>query len=185
MFRNVKSLFIGLVAIAFMVGCGGARPGTADKSVVLSANAQTVYISSKATYTGPIAPNIKSECQIDSQVMTWIKKYGAQHNINVVINGKPKSTDMVLKISIVDAVSSGNAAVGHNKFVTISGKLYKGKKLTSSFKASRRSGGGYFGGYRGSCSVLGSCAKTLGRDTASWLVNPIDKSRLGDAYLIK
>lgn len=186
MFRNIKSVLMGLFVVSLMIGCGGPpTPGSSEKAVVLSADAKTVYVSSKATFKGPIAPNIKSECQIDSQVMTWIKNYSAKHNINVIIGAKPKAADTVLKITITDAMSTGNAAVGHNKYVTISGKLYKGKKLQSSFKASRRSGGGYFGGYRGSCSVLGSCAKTLGRDTALWLANPIDKSRLGDAYLIK
>ncbi|MCD6433261.1 MAG: hypothetical protein J7L21_04395 [Sulfurimonas sp.] len=186
MFRNIKSVLMGLVVISLMVGCGGPpAPSSSEKNVVLSSDAKTVYINSKATFTGAVASNIKAECQIDTQVMTWIKNYSAKHNINVIIGGKPSATESVLKISITDAVSSGNMAVGHNKFITISGKLYKGKKLTSSFKASRRSGGGYFGGYRGSCSVLGSCAKTLGKDTALWLANPIDKSRLGDAYLIK
>lgn len=186
MFRNIKSVLMGLVVVSLMIGCGGPpTPGSSEKKeVVLSPDAKTIYVTSKATFTGAIAPNIKSECQIDSQVMTWIKNYSAKHNINVIIDGKPKATDSVLKISITDAVSSGNMAVGHNKFIVISGKLYKGKKLTSSFKAARRSGGGYFGGYRSSCSVLGSCAKTLGKDTALWLVNPINKSKLGDAYLI-
>jgi hypothetical protein len=175
---------MGLVVFSFMVGCGGDKPSAPEKAAV-SANAKTVYISSKAKYDGPIAPNIKAECSIDSQVMTWIKTYAAKHNINVVINGKPKASDTVLEISIIDAHSSGNAAIGHNKYVTIAGKLYKDKKLQSSFKASRRSGGGFFGGYRGSCNVLGSCAKSLGRDTAGWLANPINKSKLGDTYLIK
>jgi hypothetical protein len=187
MFKNIKSLLMGLVVLSFMVGCGGGEPNAPEKSTAstVSADAKTVYISSKAKYEGPIAPNIRSECAIDSQVMTWIQKYAANHNINVVINGKPKASDTVLKISIIDAISAGNAGMGHNKYVTISGKLYKGKKLQSSFKAARRSGGGYFGAYRSSCSVLGSCAKTLGRDTAGWLVNPINKSKLGDTYLIK
>jgi len=184
MFKNIKSLLMGLVVLSFMVGCGGGEPSTPQKAEV-SADAKTIYISSKAKYDGPIAQNIKSECSIDSQVMTWIQKYAAKHNINVIINGKPKANDTVLKVSIIDAISSGNAGMGHNKYVVISGKLYKGKKLKSSFKAARRSGGGYFGAYRSSCSVLGSCAKTLGRDTAGWLVNPINKSKLGDDYLIR
>ncbi len=184
MFKNIKSLLVGLVVIFFMVGCGGGELSAPEKSSV-SADAKTVYISSKAKYDGPIAPNIKAECSIDSQVMTWIQKYAAKHNINVVINGKPKANDTVLKIYIIDAISAGNAGMGHNKYVTIYGKLYEGKKLKSSFKAARRSGGGYFGAYRSSCSVLGSCAKTLGRDTAGWLANPINKSKLGDSYLIK
>ena len=188
MFKNMKSLLLGLVVLSFMVGCAGGhpRPSHKPKQPPISADAKKVYISSKAIYNGPIAQNIKSECRIDSQVMTWIKKYSAKKNIDVIIDGKPKENDTVLKIDIIDAMSAGNAAVGHNKYVVISGKLYEGKKLKSSFKAARRSGGGYFvGAYRSSCSVLGSCAKTLGRDTSSWLVNPVNNEKIGDTYLIK
>ena len=33
----------------------------------------------------------------------------------------------------------------------------------------RNSGGGFGGGYKGSCSVLGRCTKALGKDIAGWL----------------
>ena len=185
MFRNIKSLLLALVVVSSMLGCGGAKSSVPQKNSV-SSSAKTVYISSKATYNGAIADNIKAECKIDSQVVKFIKSYAANNDINVVIDGKPKANDTVLKISITDAISGrGMGFGGHNKYVTISGKLYDGKKLKSSFKAARRSGGGYFGAYRTSCSVLGSCAKTLGRDTANWLANPSNNAKLGDAYLIK
>ncbi|MEA1892277.1 MAG: hypothetical protein U9N33_06145 [Campylobacterota bacterium] len=186
MFKNVKSLFIALVAVATMFGCQGPpRPGGEPAVAEVNADAKTIYISSKASFADGVAPNIKKECTIDAQVMKFIKAYAANHNINVIVDGKPKPSDTVLKVSIVEAISAGNAGVGHNKYITISGELYDGKTLQSSFKASRRSGGGYFGVYRGSCSVLGSCAKTLGKDTAGWLTSPVDNAKLGDIYLIK
>lgn len=190
MFRSVKSIFMGIILIAFMFGCQGPpRPGaprTVSASEV-SKDAKTIYVSSKAVYEGKqIASNIKAECQIDSQIMNFIKVYASKNNMNVIIDGKPKATDSVLKISILDAVSARAMGFGgHNKYIVISGKLYDGNKLTSSFKAARRSGGGYFGGYRSSCSVLGSCAKTLGRDTADWLITPTKNAKLGDDYLIQ
>ena len=186
MLKSIKYILAGLMVTVFMVGCGGAKPQTKGKvTQAINPNAKTVYVSSKATFTGKIAQNIKDECKIDSQVMEWLQKYAVKKNINIVMNSKPKATDLVLKISITDAISQRMGPMGHNKNVIISGKLYKGKKLISSFKAARRSGGGYFGGYRSSCSVLGSCAKTLGKDTAGWLVNPTNNAILGDVYLIQ
>ena len=183
MFRNVKSIIMALVAVVVMVGCGGSdEPKPAQKAQVV-AGMKNIYVSSKATYDGPIAQNIKTECKIDSQVIHWLQAYAKKQGINIIIDGKPKANDSVLKISIIDAISQ-HVAMGHNKYVVISGKLYDGKKLKASFKAARRSGGGYFGAYRNSCSVLGSCAKTLGRDTATWLKNPTNDAKLGDVYLI-
>jgi len=185
MLKNIKVLLLGLVVLFSFVGCGGSKPDAPVKSAV-SSSAKTIYISSRASYNGPIAQNIKSECSIDAQVMTWIQKYAAKQNINVIIDGKPTPNDTVLKVDIIDAISSrGFGYGGHNKYVIISGKLYNGKNLKASFKAARRSGGGYFGAYRSSCSVLGSCAKTLGRDVATWLSNPTNNIKLGDSYLIR
>ncbi len=188
MLRNIKSLLVGLIVLSFMVGCGGSRPAptqTKHNSTTKTHFGKTIYINPKAIYTGYVAPNIKKECRIDTQVIEWIKRYAAKQNINVIVGGKPKAHDMVLKIYITDAVSSGNAFTGHRKYVIIKGKLYKGKRLKATFKAARRSGGGYFGAYRSSCSVLGSCAKTLGKDTAYWLTDPVNKARLGDVYLLR
>ena len=187
MFKNMKSVFMGLIVVSLVAGCKGPpRPGTSTEVAEVSANAKSVYVSSKAVYTGKsIAQNIKDECQIDSQVMTFIKTYASKNNMNIIIDGNPKSSDTVLKVSITDAISArGMGYGGHNKYVIISGKLYEGNTLKSSFKAARKSGGGYFGMYRGSCSVLGSCAKTLGRDTATWLMNPTNDAKLGDEFLI-
>jgi len=173
---------MGLVVISIMVGCGGAKNSVPAKNVV---KGQTLHISSKAKYEGDIAENILKECTIDTQVMKYIKAYSAKQGFNVVVDGKPKANENVLKVSITDAVSSRSGYRGHNKYVTISGKLYKGNKLEASFKGARKSGGGMFGAYKGSCAVLNGCTKTIGRDTARWLSDPKNNAKLGDAYLIK
>ena len=41
-------------------------------------------------------------------------------------------------------------------------------------------GGGAFGGYKGTCSILGRCIKTLGSDIAKWLANPTMDAKLGN-----
>ena len=44
----------------------------------------------------------------------------------------------------------------------------------------RVSGGGAFGLYKGSCTVLGSTVKVLGRDVSNWLKKPVNGAHLGD-----
>ena len=66
------------------------------------------------------------------------------------------------------------------KHTLIKGALYKNGKKQAGFTAARRSGGGMYGAFKSSCSVLGRTVKVLGRDVANWLKHPVDGAHLGD-----
>ena len=190
MFRNLKSVVLALLAVALMFGCQGPpRPGYHPREArtsTVSEDAKVIYLNSKATFNKNIDPMV-IECGSQYQIGKKIKIYASKHNVNVVLNGKPKASDTVLKIHVDDAGTHD----GVNKFVAITGKLYEGKKLKASFKAARRSsrGGRRYGppGFSGNgmCSGLSHSVQTLGDDTAKWIVNPVDGARLGDVDYIK
>jgi len=153
----------------------------------LSLEGKTIYIKPYVRFApnSRVARNIKAECTLQGSLAKSIAKYAANNGINVVIKNNIKSSDLKLDVKIEQAVSSGNAAIGHNKFVTISGSILKGNKEYYSFDAARLSGGGYFGGYRTSCSVLNRIASALGKDVANWLTDPYDNAMMGDTQLIR
>lgn len=148
---------------------------------------KTIYIRPSIVYTerSRVSTAIKQECTIPQALSENIVKKALDQGINIEVKNNIQANDIELKIEILDAVSAGNAAIGHNKFMIIEGSLVKGKTKYSSFKAARLSGGGYFGAYRSSCSVLGRITKALGQDTAAWLIDPFDGARLGDVQLIR
>jgi len=129
-----------------------------------------------------IAGNIKSECILPTQLSDFIKNYGDEYGLDIVQKDTVAAEDpgKVLLVEIVDAVSSGNAWLGHRKYTEIKGTLYENGATVASFRAGRRSGGGAFAGYKGSCSVLGRTVKALGRDVANWLKSPVNDDTLGD-----
>lgn len=153
----------------------------------LNLKGKTIYIKPEIAYTSNsrVSTAIKQECTLPQALSENIVKKSIAQGVNIEVKRAIKSTDIELKIDIIDAVSSGNAAIGHNKFMVITGTLIKDGKAYSSFKAARLSGGGYFGAYRSSCSVLARITKALGQDTAGWLQDPYDGARLGDAQLIR
>lgn len=148
---------------------------------------KTVYIRPSISYTSRsrVSTAIKQECTLPQALSENIVKKALEKGIRIEVKNNIKPSDTELKIEILDAVSAGNAAIGHNKFMVIKGSLVKGKTKYSSFKAARLSGGGYFGAYRNSCSVLARITKALGHDTAAWLIDPFNDARLGDVQLIR
>lgn len=74
-----------------------------------------------------------------------------------------------LKLIIVNAVSAGNAFIGHSKSVSIMAELYKDGKLIDTYEGERNSSGGFGAGFKGSCAVLERCVVTLGKDVSKWL----------------
>jgi len=148
---------------------------------------KTVYIQgSSARYASHsrIANNIKRECKITTQLITFIKEAAQQNGVNIKVVNSIPSGALALKVEITDAISQGNAFIGHNKFTAISGRLKKSGRTIGSFLAARRSGGGFFGGYKSSCSVLGRTVKALGQDVGKWIVHPTKGDELGDVDLI-
>ena len=71
-------------------------------------------------------------------------------------------------LTLTNATSIGNAFMGHRKSVTIEAILYEDGVEIDHYRGSRDSGGGFGAGFKGSCSVLGRCVKTLGKDVANW-----------------
>jgi hypothetical protein len=153
----------------------------------LNLNGKTLYIKPMATYSpnSRVSSKIKTECTLPKAISDSIIQFSKNSGVNIKVKNNIRPNELELKIQIEDAVSSGNAFVGHNKFVDISGAIVKGNTVYYTFDAARRSGGGYFGAYRSSCSVLGRIAKALGKDISYWLSNPYDNAKMGDTELIR
>lgn len=161
---------IGLALIAGAIAAGGAE-------------ATSVSVPNPVPYAedAEIAGKIKSECRIDAQLAEFIRAYAEARGDEVEFHGADAPrTGRVLEIEIRDAVSGGNAFIGHRKSTSIRGKLVADGEVIGTFRGRRDSMGGAFAGYKGSCSVLGRTVKALGKDVADWLAAPAMDSDLGD-----
>ncbi len=184
--KKAISVIAAAMMVLLFVGCGSnkAKPSGEAMAKAAASAVNSVIIQSSIPFekTSRVASNIRKECKLGTQLSTYIATSAAGIGIKVTKKKAIKSSDKgnVLIVNIVDAVSSGNAFVGHRKYTEIKGTLYKSGSKIASFRASRTSGGGMFAGFKGSCSVLGRTVKTLGKDVSTWLKNPVDKATLGD-----
>ena len=126
-----------------------------------------------------IQSNIINECtQLGTQFSTSTKKYLEKNgwSVNFNSNADEKIDGTKLELKIINAMSTGNAFTGHRKSVSIEAKLFKDGNFIDSYKATRSSGGGFLGGFKGSCAILAHCVNTLGNDVSKWLKKSDKKS---------
>jgi len=134
---------------------------------------QALLVSPAAGYGTAVADNIKGECKLSETQSEAVLKQLAAAGVpaQAAASDAVPATGRYLQLRIESAMSAGNAFTGHRKQVTTSARLFENGKEVAQTTLSRDSGGGAFGGYKGSCNVLRRCAITLGKDIAGWVRN--------------
>lgn len=121
---------------------------------------------------------VKNECELQTKVPHFLHEYSDQVQL---VTGKPDTKGRVLELRISGVQAPGGGAWSGAKSMTVLGTLRDGGKEVASFTATRYSGGGMFGGYKGTCAIIGRCARAIGKDIAEWLKNPTPNAHLGDS----
>lgn len=143
-------------------------------SSTVAADNATLTLSSKAEYLEErvIAENIVKECtnlgfKFSESTRTSLEKNG--FSVQTRSELADQAEGMSLKLTIVNALSAGNAFMGHKKSVSIQAELFQDGELLDTFERTRNSSGGFGAGFKGSCTVLERCVNTLGKDVARWM----------------
>ncbi len=124
---------------------------------------------------------VKQECNLDGKLTQFIEQFAAGQYANIVTDSNTGSADaQILTMEIEEVQGAAGGAWSGAKSVVVKGSLSQKGKMLGDFKARRYSGGGVFGGYKGTCAILGRCVKTLGKDVAEWLTHPTPQAVLGD-----
>jgi len=148
------------------------------------ASAQEVQVPAEVKFStdANVREAVVNECNLQTKLPDFIRTYGKKNGVDVVLSDKAlnkKQKGRVLLLEITNVNGAGGGAWSGAKSVNVKGSLYENGKRIGNFTASRYSGGGMFAAYKGTCSILGRCVKTLGSDIAKWLKNPSKDARLG------
>lgn len=131
-----------------------------------------ISVNSAADFVAPgdISTNIVAECGLPEKQMADViaQLQAAHYTVNSAVNTPPE-TGLYLKVEIRNAVSVGNAFIGHRKSVTSRAALFKNGAEIGSTTFTRDSMGGVFAGFKGSCTVLHRCTETLAKDIVGWI----------------
>lgn len=150
-----------------------------------TASAASIKVGATTPFseTGMVKDSVKNECQLETKLPEFVKEYADSYGIEVELTEKSpgkKSKGKVLVLEITGTEGAGGGAWSGAKSVTVKGELFENGKSIGNFMASRYSTGGAFAGFKGTCSIMGRCVKTIGKDIATWLQNPTKNARLGD-----
>ena len=162
---------VGLVICVYALLC--ALPG-----VALAGESIKLLRSLGYSESSFVRPAIKTECDLEERLPEAIT-FARKNGIEIELVDKLPSSGRVLELEISDAIETGNAWTGRQKGLLIQGRLVENGVAVGNFRGRRMTSGGLFGGYKGTCSFLGRCAKTLGHDVADWLKAPAGNSNIG------
>lgn len=124
---------------------------------------------------------VVAECSLPEKTAQFVQEFaGKNMDVRLAENVTSKMPGKVLTMQLTGVKGTSGGAWSGAKAVAAEGSLYDNGKLVGSFKVIRHSGGGAFGGYKGTCSILGRCSKAVGKDVAEWLRAPSLNARLGE-----
>ncbi len=124
------------------------------------------------------SPAVIGECKLETKVPHFLNAYS---DMVELVDAKPGKSGRVLELTITEVYAPGGGAWSGPKSMTVKGVLRQNGAEVGNFTARRYSGGGMFAAYKGTCSIVGRCAKAIGKDIAQWLRSPSKDARLGDA----
>lgn len=127
---------------------------------------------------------VKNECGLETKIPEFVQSFAKKDfdKITMVNSASVGTPGKALSMRITGVSGSKGGTTTGPKNLTIRGTLWQNGKVAGTFTATRFTTGGVsWIGYKGTCSMLGRCAKTLGKDVAGWLKNPTMNAKLGDA----
>jgi hypothetical protein len=120
---------------------------------------------------------VRNECELGEKVSAFLAKSASNARFS-----EDTSQGRYLHMEITEVFAPGGGAWSGPKWMTVTGTLTEDDKPVASFRAKRFSTGGAFGGFKGTCSIIGRCTKAIAGDIAAWLKSPVDGAELGDAH---
>ena len=173
-----KNVFRAIACMAFVL-----------LPLTVQAKGGTLSLSRLAHYEkGTSVPKaVKDECDLEKKIIEAVRKNAEKNFDKIVLVDAPSAgtPGKALSIRITDALAPRGGTASGYKTLTIKGTLWQNGKVAGSFTARRvTSGGVSFIGYKGTCSMLQRCAKTLGKDVATWLEETDGECQTGGRQVV-
>ncbi len=177
-------VFFIVISLSACGGNSNLKSGSESVAVTLGDQIDVLNVQHtiKVVASGTINSRALRECNLQSQLPELLEQEAGKKGIavNRVKTLDTQATGYNLLVEFTQIVNGGNVFFGHRKYTQIHVTLFKDGQKVSEADAGRRSGGGFAGGFKGACAVLGRTLEANAKDVALWLSNPVNNDRLGD-----
>ncbi|CAG2131561.1 hypothetical protein LMG19282_00518 [Cupriavidus campinensis] len=141
-----------------------------------AANTQ-VLLETPVTYApgAGVVDKVREECQIESMLATRVSDVLRRRNKGgdgKLAAGAEAGEAQVMRLQITHVLGVGGGAWTGPKAITVNAELIEGGKVARHVKLNRWSIGGFWGGFKGTCSILNRSAVALAKDLNRWARDP-------------
>ncbi|MGF6780652.1 hypothetical protein [Paraburkholderia sp. GAS334] len=164
----------------------GAILSTSMKRVVLAilclSSASTfaaspILLETPVTYApeASVVEQVKTECKIENMLTDHVG--GVLSKLNKTGDGTIASQSEangaeILRLQITHVLGVGGGAWSGPKAITVTADLVEDGNVVRHTKINRWSMGGFFGGFKGTCSILDRSAVAISKDLSRWVRDP-------------
>ncbi|MBV8158042.1 MAG: hypothetical protein JO278_10310 [Dyella sp.] len=139
--------------------------------------APQVVLETPVTYApgAEVVEQVRTECRIEDMLANRVGDILRKRN-----KGSPGTIDagadprgaQVLKLQISHVLGIGGGAWTGPKAITVMADLVEDGKVVRHTKVNRWSVGGFWGAFKGTCSILDRSAIVIAKDMARWVRDP-------------
>ena len=154
----------GLRLLCFVAAAALALPAMAVDKVLLEV---PVTYDPNAGVARPVREQCDVEGLLARRVGAALAKRGRVPDATVAAGSASGGTP-VLRLTITHVLGVGGGAWSGPKAITLRAELLDGKNVMRQQKVNRWSMGGFWGGFKGTCSILDRTATRLAKDLTLW-----------------
>ena len=146
-------------------------------SATAVAASQSVVLETPITYApgAEVVERVKTECHIEDMLANHVGEVLRKRNkgsAGTIESGVDPSGAKVLKLQISHVLGIGGGAWTGPKAITVMADLVEDGKVVRHTKVNRWSVGGFWGAFKGTCSILDRSAIVIAKDMARWVRDP-------------
>nr|WP_315596049.1 hypothetical protein [uncultured Cupriavidus sp.] len=146
-------------------------------SATAVAASQAVVLETPVTYApgSEVVERVKTECHIEDMLANRVGDILRKRNkggTGTVAVGADASGSQVLRLQISHVLGIGGGAWTGPKALTVIAELVEDGKVVRNTKVNRWSIGGFWGAFKGTCSILDRSAIVIAKDMARWVRDP-------------